>query len=254
MLFNLVKVFSLPALNRAADAQKQADSARQLAMAMAIMAQTRIAAVRYQLIADEFLIWDEATNDDALIVKYLSASAEVGIDTEIELIRAKARAMTSQMNRDLSYANLQASVARLYNSVGYDAVPVESESGGVAELAAQVESRFAELDRSSFSSQPQLAVMSVGIDRISGAEPRIETLIREGTGRVLAAAKLPIAPPAAADRRLDLAVHVMAPHGGQIAADVVVSVAGAGAAVSHKATFKTTFSAPIDDEQWRVFG
>ena len=78
-------MFSLPALNRSAEAQKQADDARRLAVAMAILTQTRIAAVRYGLVADEFLIWDEASRDDDLIVQYLAASAQAGIDMELEI-------------------------------------------------------------------------------------------------------------------------------------------------------------------------
>ena len=110
--FNLVKVFSLPALNRSEDAQRRADEARRQAVAMAVVTQTRLAAVRYVLVADEFLIWDEASRDDDAIVQYLVSSEKVGIDTELELIRAKARAMASHMNRDLAFANVQAAVAR----------------------------------------------------------------------------------------------------------------------------------------------
>ena len=51
--FNLVKAFSLPAVQRSAEAQKKLDDARRLAMAMAIMTQTRIAAVRYGLVMQE---------------------------------------------------------------------------------------------------------------------------------------------------------------------------------------------------------
>ena len=113
---------------------------------IAILTQTRVAAVRYTLVADEFLIWDEAARDDDLIVQYLASSEKVGIDTELELIRSRARAMASHINRDLSFANLQASVARLYNSVGYDAVDVHRQAGAIAastgEASFDVETRL----------------------------------------------------------------------------------------------------------------
>src|SRR5262245_40050180 len=54
--FNLVKAFSSPAMQRSEEAQKAADDARRQAMAMAVLAQTRLSAVRYALVADEFLI------------------------------------------------------------------------------------------------------------------------------------------------------------------------------------------------------
>jgi len=126
--FNLVKVFSLPAVNRSAEAQKKLDESRRLAMAMAVMTQTRIAAVRYSLLAHEFGVWDQATKDDEQIVGYLASSAEVGVDTEFELIRAKARHLVSKINRDIAYANLEASLGRIFNSVGLDALPSEVDS------------------------------------------------------------------------------------------------------------------------------
>src|SRR5690606_25315852 len=85
--YNLVKAFSIPAIKRSAAAQAEVDQARRLAMAMAVMTQTRIAMVRYSLISHEYGVWDEAARDDEQIVKLLQASTEVGIDSELELIR-----------------------------------------------------------------------------------------------------------------------------------------------------------------------
>ena len=66
--FNMAKAFSLPALNRSVDAQTKLDRTRALAVAMAVMTQTRIAAVRYELLAQEYAIWDMAVRDDEQIV------------------------------------------------------------------------------------------------------------------------------------------------------------------------------------------
>src|SRR5258706_8666059 len=151
---------------------------------MAVLTQTRIAAIRYTLVADEYLVWDEASRDDDLIVQYLASSEKVGIDTELELIRARARAMASQMNRDLSYANLQASVARLFNSVGYDAVPRDDETKAIAELAGQGESRYETLERASFSQRaaPEKLVLVAGT--VPGVQPKVAALLPEGPGRL----------------------------------------------------------------------
>ena len=65
--FNLVKAFSLPAIDRSAEAQRQFDDARRMAMAMAVLTQTRIAAVRYGLLAHEYGVWNDATTDDEKI-------------------------------------------------------------------------------------------------------------------------------------------------------------------------------------------
>ena len=253
VLFNLVKAFSLPALQRSEEAQKRADTARRLAMAMAILTQTRIAALRYTLMADEFLIWDDASHDDDTIVKYLASSAKVGIDTELELIRAKARALASRMNRDLAYSFVQAGVARLYNSVGYDAVPQADETKEMAELSRLVDARFAELERASFSPrvEPELAAVAVG--EISGTRDRLAGLMRTGAGTILGLSKVRVVDASVAEIRLRFKVAVEDPKEGRRSARVAIEFDGGGLG-REPIEFKTTLSEPVDDEQWRALG
>jgi outer membrane protein TolC len=253
--FNLVKVFSLPALNRSEDAQRRADEARRQAVAMAVVTQTRLAAVRYVLVADEFLIWDEASRDDDAIVQYLFSSEKVGIDTELELIRSKARAMASHMNRDLAFANVQAAVARLFNSVGYDAVPREDENKALAELTGQVEERLAELERASFSPRAEAKKPALLAGAVAGATPKIAALLAQGIERVLDSASMKAADAGSADARLDLRLLVGAAKEGRKPAQITISVVPQGAAAATLTReFKTTLSEPVADEQWRVLG
>jgi outer membrane protein TolC len=250
---NLVKVFSIPAMQRSEEAQKAADDARRQAMAMAVLAQTRLAAVRYTLVADEFLIWDEAVRDDDLIVQHLGSSERVGVDTELELIRARARALASRINRDLSYANLQASIARLYNSVGYDAVPRDDETKAVADLAQMIEARFTELEGASFSKRPAAVKPRVAVGTVSGAQPRIAKLVEQGLKRALDTAGL--SAEGEAEAQLDMRISLDAPREGVRTARVAVSVLPRGSSNATLAReFRTTLSDPVDDEQWRALG
>jgi outer membrane protein TolC len=251
--FNLVKAFSLPAVKRSEEAQRRADEARRQAMAMAVLAQTRLAAVRYALVADEFLIWDEAARDDDLIVQHLASGEKVGIDNELELIRARARAMASHINRDLAYANVQAGIARLFNSVGYDAVPLEDEGKAVAELSDQVELRFNELERASFSPRAAAVRPTAAVAEIAGAPPRTAALLREGVERVRRSAGMaPDGRPA--DVQLQLHLYLDKPTDGRRVARVaIVARPGPGGATLLR-EFRTSLSDPVDDEQWRVLG
>lgn len=253
--FNLVKAFSLPALQRSEEAQRNADEARRQAVAMAVLTQTRVAAVRYTLVADEFLIWDQAARDDDLIVQYLASSEKAGIDNELELIRSRARAMASHINRDLAFANLQAGVARLFNSVGYDAVPQEQEMKAVADLAGLVQARYAELERASFARRASPARLAVANGAVSGADPRVAKLLQQGVDRVLDSAGMRARSAAAADVTLDLKLVLEAVKEGRKPASIAVTVvprSGKPAALTRE--FKTTLSEPVDDEQWRVLG
>jgi outer membrane protein TolC len=251
---NLTKVFSLPAMNRSEEAQKRADDARRQAMAMAVLAQTRIAAVRYTLVADEFLVWDEAARDDDLIVQHLTSSETAGIDNELEVVRARARAMASHINRDLAYANVQAVVARLYNSIGYDVVPRGDEERELADLANAVQVRYGEFDRASFSPRVELERPVVAIGEVSGVRSRAAALVGEGASRVLAGGQMKAAG-GAADLRLDLKVHLERAQEGRRTVRVDVGVRGnSGLKAPMLREFKTTLSEPIDDEQWRALG
>ncbi len=253
--FNLVKVFSLPALNKSEEAQRKVDEARRQALAVAVLAQTRVAAVRYMLVADEFLVWDEAAKDDDMIVSYLASSEKAGIDNELELIRTRARAMASQMNRDLAYANLQASIARLYNSVGYDTVPRDEQSKPVAELSGLVQARYEALERTTFThrAEPKRPLLATG--SVTGADAKVAKFVREGAERVLEGAKM--APPSAdkADARIDFRVTVRPAVDGRRPVEVTVSASpGAGTPATLTRQFKTVLSEPVDAEQWRVVG
>lgn len=250
---NLVKVFSLPALKRSEEAQRAADDARRQAVAMAVMAQLRVAATRYVLVSDEFLIWDEAARDDDLIVQYITSSEKVGIDTELELIRARTRAMASHINRDLAYANVQASIARLYNSIGYDAVPREDEGRTLAELAGLVEARYSHLQRASFSPHAAATRPTVAFGTVEGADERTATQLREGLARVIESAKMKILA-APGEVRLDLKVQLGPPQEGRRPARVTITAVPRSGAAGVTREFKSTLSEPLDDEQWRVMG
>jgi outer membrane protein TolC len=253
--FNLVKVASLPAMNRSEEAQKRADEARRNAMAIAVLTQTRIAGVRYLLVADEFLVWDEAARDDDLIVQYLTSSEKVGIDNELELIRARARAMASHMNRDLAYANLQASIARLFNSVGYDAVPRDDEKAELAELTSKVDARLAELERTAFTQRAPDKKVQLVAGQIVGVEPRVAAYLGQGIDRVLESAGMKASTAGDAAAQLDLQVTVGKPVDGRQTAFIAISaVPRGGSGAVFRREFKTTLSRPVGDEQWRVLG
>lgn len=253
MALNVVKLFSLPALNRAEKAQGRVDEARRQAMAIAVLAQTRLAAVRYALAADEFLIWEQAARDDELIVRYLGSAEKVGIDTELELIRARARSLASEMNRDLAYANVQAAVARLFNSVGYDAVPREDEAKELAELSKLVDLRFIELERAAFTPRATAPRPSVALGEVSGATPRAAGLLREGVHRVLATAEV-LSASGTADVHLTLQMYVDKPREGRRPARAVIVARPGPQGATLVREFSTSLSEPIDDEQWRVLG
>ena len=253
--FNLVKVFSLPAINRSAEAQRQFDEARRLAMAMAVMTQTRVATVRYGLLAHEFSVWDDAARDDAQIVKYLSSSTEVGTETEFELIRAKARLMVSRINRDIVGANLEAALGRIYNSIGLDALPEEVESHEVGGLARRLEESIDGWRAANFSPKPAGPELPVIIGEVSGVPDNFNVDFRQSIGRVFELSRIRVGSDAQARLQINVTLNVDPPRGGGRQARMQVDLLDSRTqSIQFKSEFKTTLSEPVDVEQWRTLG
>src|SRR2546430_12667815 len=161
--------------------------------------------------------------------------------------------MASHINRDLAYANVQAGIARLFNSVGYDAVPQEDEAKAVPELSDLLELRFTELERASCSPRAAAVRPSAAVTEIAGAAPRTAALLREGVERVLASAGM-VAAGRPADVQLQLHLFVDTPTDGRRVARVaIVARPGPGGATLLR-EFKTSLSDPMDAERRAVLG
>lgn len=251
--FNLVKVFSLPAVNRSAEAQRRLDEARRLAMGMAVMTQTRVAAVRYTLLAHEFGVWDQATRDDEQIVGYLASSAEVGIDSEFELIRAKARHLVSKINRDIAYANLEAALGKIFNSVGLDALPSEVDSHATDALAGQMQARLVNWENENFAPKPPPLELPVMIGEMEGVPAELAKEFRASIVKILELTKIRVAETGQGKLTINSAVILDPPRDGGRPARVKVALLEEGTgAVKFSSEFKTTLSEPVDAEQWRT--
>jgi outer membrane protein TolC len=254
--FNLVKAFSMPAVKQSAEAQRKLDEARRLAMAMAVLTQTRIATVRYTLLSHEFSVWDDATRDDEQIVGYLSSSAQVGIDTEFELIRAKARLFVSKINRELLHANLEAALGRIYNSVGEDALPAEIDSHETADLAKTLHARLEEWQAKNFTPKAAAESLPVMFGDIDGVPPKMMEQFRAAFAETFKLSKIRVASsPEEARLKANAAVTLDPPAQGVQTARIRVALLELPSqTVRFSSEFKTTLSEPVDVEQWRTLG
>lgn len=124
---DLIRLMSLGSIKRAGKAQLDVDDTRRLAQAMAILTQVRVAALRYNLSRDELSTMSASAQVDQRLANFARASASSRVDSELELIRTEARALLSAYQRQIAYANAQAAWGRLYNSLGLDLTPGETE-------------------------------------------------------------------------------------------------------------------------------
>lgn len=133
--WNILKLAQLPALERAHEAQNKTDDMRRMALSMAVLTQVRVGVLRYSLALSELDFSQESQRVDQEMLKYAQSAAKSRFDSELEVIRAEARALLSEYQRMVSYANAQAAWGRVYNSVGLDVLPTEIAGHDVKTIA-----------------------------------------------------------------------------------------------------------------------
>jgi hypothetical protein len=168
--WNLMKLFSMPAIQRNQEQQERVDEARRMALSMAVMTQVRIGVERYRLALEDFRLADDAAQVDKRLADYTRAAVSSRIDSELEAIRTQARSVLGAYQRMTSYAAAQVAFARLYNSVGIDALPDNFEGDDLPTLTQRVrehlnamEGETMPLTSNLFVQAPQVSVHVAGV-------------------------------------------------------------------------------------------
>ncbi len=252
--WNLMKLVSLPSIKGNIAAAARVDETRRLAVTAAVLGQTRLASVRYRLLTQELAIWDDAVSDDVRIVGYLEASRQVGLETELELIRAKGRSIISRINRDLVYANLQGSIGRLYNSIGLDSLPKGAESEAPLALAEVLAKTVQDWEAAVFAPGPANTQIPVAVQPVAGLAGDDANAFTGALQRVLTLAKVATAGREQAAYRIESSVALQAPGiSGQLSS-MKFKLLDASGAVLFEGEQKSMLMTPVNTEQWRALG
>ncbi len=179
---NLLKLASLPAQNRANEAQAKVDETRRLSQGMAIMTQVRVAAMRYGLALTELTQVEESARVDQRLLNYARAAQTTRVDSELEVIRNEARSVLSAYQRHVAYSNAQAAWARLYNSVGYDVIGIDSNQS-VSQLSSVIERamntwRTVTFGTAAIDTGFNLAAVQITIDNVT--DPALQASVKAG--------------------------------------------------------------------------
>lgn len=148
--WNILKLAQKPALDKAQEDQNKTDDMRRMALSMAILTQVRVGVQRYGLALAELDFANESLSVDQRLLGYSRAAAKSQFDSELEVIRAEARALLAEYQRHASYSNAQAAWGRLYNSVGLDVMPETIADHDVATLAEAIGNTMHEWESATF--------------------------------------------------------------------------------------------------------
>ena len=168
--WNLLKLFSLPSLEKTQKEQVQVDEARRLALSMAILTQLRVSVERYRLATEDYKLADTAADVDKRLANYTKASVSAKLESELEAIRTQARSVLGAYQKANAYANAQIAFGRLYNTLGFDPLADNYQGDSVVQLASRVKAYLQETEQDSLKMKSNLfgnsATVSLKIDGI----------------------------------------------------------------------------------------
>lgn len=156
--WNLLKLFSLPAIEKNQKTQVKLDEARRLALSMAILTQLRVSAERYKLAVKDYAVTNTAAEVDERLAAHIQASASAKLENELEVVRTQTRSVLGAYQRANAYANAQIAYGRLYNTLGFDPLEDNFDNDNVAELANRVKQHFNQTEQNALKMKSNLFV------------------------------------------------------------------------------------------------
>jgi outer membrane protein TolC len=183
---NLMKLATIPAMNRTMGAQKEVDEARRMAQAMAVLTQVRVATTRYGLAKDELDQVVESASVDQRLANYAKAASTARVDSELEVIRTETRALLSSYQKHISYANAQAAWGRVYNSLGLDLLNIDRNMS-LAQLKSSIDQSLSTWQRTTFGSgiSERPVMQSVKLAFSNATDPSLRAAIAKGVDGAL---------------------------------------------------------------------
>jgi outer membrane protein TolC len=183
---NLMKLATIPSMNRTMAAQKEVDEARRMSQAMAVLTQVRVATSRYGLAKDELDQVVESANVDQRLANYAKAASTARVDSELEVIRTETRALLSSYQKHISYANAQSAWGRVYNSLGLDLLNIDRNMS-LAQLKSSIDQSLSTWQRTTFSSgiSERPVMQSVRLAFSDATDPNLRAAIAKGVDGAL---------------------------------------------------------------------
>ena len=169
--WNLLSLLALPTLKATQEQQAKTDSARRMALSMAVMTQLRVSIERYRLAVEDFKLAETAAQVDKRMADYTRASVTAKLDSELEAIRTQARAVLGAYQRANTYANAQIAFGRLYSSLGFDPLPDDFDGNDISKLSERVREHLKATEQDTlkmtsnlFGVVPSVSVRLAGVD------------------------------------------------------------------------------------------
>ena len=249
---NLVKLLSLPAVNRSAESQRRLDEVRRMAQTAAVLAQIRIAVTRYEVLGKEYEYWQDSVADDNRYLQTLSSSAQAGVETELEIIRAKAKLVGTQISASLAYATLEGAMGRVFNSVGLDALPKEMSRTDLPSLAEELQERIQQWEKTNFATRKLASLPPVMLAYSERVQPEAREEIEKSMIKIFKESEVQTKNDA--DLRLIIDIELSPASEGMLRSKISSKLKDKTERVFLEAEQQSTLSDPVTPQQWAAIG
>lgn len=249
---NMVKLFSLPVIDRAAEAQKQVNEARRMALAASVLAQIRIAVTRFDFLLREYEHATVALDDDARLLKSLESAVVSGVESDFEVLKAKARLFNSKINVGLTYASLEGAMARIHNSVGLDFLPAETDVMDLADLTQLLVDQVKEWEETNFRTPNKAPVQVVSVRFASKVEPVARSEILKIVSTTMKHGEILVAENG--DYQLYIDIDLQRSASGRVNALITGKLMGKAGKLVDEFKQRSALTDPITARQWAALG
>jgi len=140
--WNIFNLLSGPARMEQARTQGELDDIRRMALSMAVLTQVQLAYQRYHLAIKNNQIAVQQSDVESRIKKHIISGQKASREHALAVLRAQTSSMVSRMRRHVAHAEVQNSMGRLQNSIGYDPLPRGIKDESIASLAESIKIRL----------------------------------------------------------------------------------------------------------------
>lgn len=141
VVWNLFNLFTGPANVRLAEAQEKFIETRRLALAMAVLTQSRVSWLRYQQSLTDWEIARDVEKIEREIQVRVRNEVTAERRGELEAIQAEFDALLSGLRADLAYAEAQNAVGNIAVTMGFDPLPLSMDALDLKTIASAIRQR-----------------------------------------------------------------------------------------------------------------
>ncbi len=141
--WNLLNLISLPTSLSTAKTQAEYEKLKLMALTLAILTETRYAYTHFQTLNKEYDVAHKQTINATELYILTKNRERASLASTQQVILAKLRAITTQMDEDLLLSDLSTALGQLYLSIGTDIIPIDMNNASLPTVTNTIKQNFA---------------------------------------------------------------------------------------------------------------